>query len=85
MYSAALIHFEGAEHYLKQQMGDKKSLPLKAWKSEAAQLTAEKALLQNDFAAIREEVRQVEVIKRTMEKAITAEEWGATKKRGMEI
>ena len=84
-HTAAIIHFEAAERYLKQHMGNKKSLPLKAWKNEAAQLAAAKTVLQNDFAVLREEVRQVEVIKRTMEKAVNTEERGTTKKRDMEI
>jgi len=50
------------------------SLPIKTWKAEVAQLTAEKNRLYQDFYKLRDEVREVEIIKRNMEQVIRRDE-----------
>jgi len=48
-------------------MNGKTSLPIKAWKSEAARLTIEKDNLHGEFYRLKEEVKEVETIRRNVE------------------
>ena len=59
-----LTLYESAEHYLKGVMNGKTALPIKAWKSEQAKLTAEKKALYQEYYSLKKEVQEVEKIRR---------------------
>jgi len=55
--------YEAADKYLTAVLNGKPTAPLEAWKAEAGQLTAEKSKLERDVTRLKEDVRQVEIIK----------------------
>ena len=55
-HTAELILFESAKKYLKEQLGESKTLAISKWKSEVANLKKEKKSLYNQILEIREEV-----------------------------
>jgi len=65
-YREAITLFEAAERYLKGVMSGRTSLPIKAWKAERVQLTAEKSRLNQDYALLKNEVHEVEQIRRSV-------------------
>jgi len=68
-------------------MNGRTNLPIKKWKVEAAQLTAEKNQLYQDFYKLGDEVREVEIIKRNMEQVVQADapKHTVTMNKGMEL
>ena len=86
-HSAEIILYESADRYLKKVMNGRTNLPIKKWKAEAAQLAAEKNRLYQDFYKLRDEVREVEIIKRNMEHVMQADapKRTVTRNKGMEL
>jgi hypothetical protein len=85
-HSSEIILYESAERYLKQNMNGNSTLPIKAWKSEAERLTAEKDTLYQEFYRLKEEVREVEIIRRNVERAVQDEQnRGIPKEKGTEL
>jgi len=86
-HSAEIILYESADRYLKKVMNGRTNLPIKKWKAEAAQLTAEKNRLYQDFYKLRDEVREVEIIKRNVEQVMQADvpKRSVTRNKGMEL
>ncbi|HGI2935809.1 TPA: MobQ family relaxase [Streptococcus agalactiae] len=66
-HTAELILFESAKKYLKDHLGESKTLAISKWKSEVATLKKEKKSLYNQILEIREEVAQAEKVKTCME------------------
>ena len=66
-HTAELILFESAMKYLKEQLGESKTLAISKWKSEVANLKKEKKSLYNQILEIREEVAQAEKVKTCIE------------------
>ena len=62
-HRAELILFESAKRYLKDHLGESKTLAISKWKSELATLKKEKKSLYNQILEIREEVEQAEKVK----------------------
>ncbi|WP_455257978.1 MobQ family relaxase [Peptoniphilus asaccharolyticus] len=62
-HSAELILFESAKKYLKEHLGESKTLNISKWKSEVIALKKEKNSLYNQMLEIREEVEQAEKVK----------------------
>ncbi|OTG49668.1 MobQ family relaxase [Streptococcus agalactiae] len=62
-HSAELILFESAKKYLKEHLGESKTLNISKWKSEVIALKKEKNSLYNQILEIREEVEQAEKVK----------------------
>jgi len=58
--------FEASERYLKGVMNGRATLPIKAWKAERVQLTNEKSRLNRDYTLLKDEVREVEQIRRSV-------------------
>ena len=58
--------YEAAERFLKVNL-DSKTLNTKAWKQEAAELTAEKDKLYQEYKGLKEGVRQIGVVRRSVE------------------
>ena len=64
---AELILFESAKKYLKEHLGENKTLAISKWKSELITLKKEKKSLYNQILEIREEVEQAEKVKNCIE------------------
>lgn len=62
-HTAEIILFESARKYLKEHLGDSKTLNISKWKSEVANMKKEKKNLYNQILEIREEVEQAEKVK----------------------
>lgn len=67
VHTAELILFESAKKYLKEHLGESKTLNISKWKSEVATLKKEKNSLYNQILKIREEVEQAEKVKTCIE------------------
>jgi hypothetical protein len=61
-----LTLYEAAERFLKANL-DGKTLNTKAWKKEAAELTTEKDKLYQEYKGLKEGVRQIGVVRRSVE------------------
>ncbi len=66
-HNAELILFESAKKYLKEHLGESKTLAISKWKSELATMKKEKKSLYNQISEIREEVEQAEKVKTCIE------------------
>lgn len=66
-HTAEIILFESAKKYLKEHLGDNKTLNISKWKSEVDTLKKEKKSLYNQILEIREEVGQAEKVKTCIE------------------
>jgi len=66
-HTAEIILFESAKKYLKEHLGESKTLTISKWKSEVATLKKEKKSLYNQILKIREEVKQAEKVKTCIE------------------
>ncbi len=66
-HTAEIILFESANKYLKEHLGESKTLNISKWKSEVATLKKEKNSLYNQILEIREEVEQAEKVKTCIE------------------
>ncbi len=80
-HSAELAAFEAASRYLKGVMNGRAELPISAWKTERDALAAERKRLYADYTALKEEVREVEVIRRGVEDILRSEAWEAQRER----
>lgn len=61
-----LTHYEAAERYLNAAMNGKTSIPLKAWKAERDNLNGEKKELTRQYYALKDEVKEVDQIRRNV-------------------
>lgn len=61
---------ESAKKYLKEHLGESKTLNISKWKSEASTLKKEKKSLYNQILEIREEVKQAESVRSCIEKLL---------------
>ncbi len=61
-----LTHYEAAERYLNAVMNGKTGIPLKAWKTERDKLNGEKKQLTQQYHALKDEVKEVEQIRRNV-------------------
>lgn len=66
-HTAEIILFESAKKYLKEHLGENKTLAISKWKSEVITLKKEKKSLYNQILKIREEVGQAEKVKTCIE------------------
>ena len=66
-HTAEIILFESARKYLKEHLGESKTLNISKWKSELDTLKQEKKSLYNQILKIREEVGQAEKVKTCIE------------------
>ena len=57
------ILFMASRNYLKKLMNGKKSLPLKAWKTEYAELSAEQKNINQQYLSLKNEVKKAERIR----------------------
>ena len=66
-HTTELILFESTKKYLKEHLGESKTLNISKWKSEVATLKKKKNSLYNQILDIREEVKQAEKVKNCIE------------------
>ena len=66
-HTAELSLFESAKKYLKEHLGESKTLAISKWKTEVSTLKKEKKSLYNQILEIREEVEQAEKVKTCIE------------------
>ena len=66
-HTAELILFESAKKYLKEHLGESKTINISKWKLEVANMKKEKNSLYNQILKIREEVEQAEKVKTCIE------------------
>lgn len=59
--------YEAANRYMKEHLNGRTAIPLKAWKTERAKLTGEQSALDCEYKLLKEEVREVEAIRRYAE------------------
>ena len=62
-HTAEIILFESAKKYLKEHLGESKTLNISKWKLEVATLKKKKNSLYNQILEIREEVEQAEKLR----------------------
>lgn len=71
---AEQILFTAAHTYLKDVMNGKTTLPTKAWKTEYAKLTAEQKTFNQKYLALKDEVKEVEQICRSVDSILRQEQ-----------
>ncbi len=62
-HTTELILFESAKKYLKEHLGESKTLNISKWKSEIGTLRKEKDNLYSQIVDVRKEVEQAEKVK----------------------
>ena len=67
-HMAEIILFESAKKYLKDHLGESKSLTISKWKSEVTALKKEKDSLYSQIIDLRKEVEQAESVRSCIEK-----------------
>ena len=83
-HTAEIILFESARKYLKEHLGESKSLNISKWKSEIGTLRKEKDRLYNQILEIREEVEQAEKVKTCIEQ-LQVQEKRLTKSKSQDL
>ncbi|MBR3294541.1 MAG: hypothetical protein IKI69_09010 [Oscillospiraceae bacterium] len=68
-----LTHYEAAERYLNAVMNGKTGIPLKAWKAERDKLNGEKKQLTQQYYTLKDEVKEVEQIRRNVHSILREE------------
>jgi len=83
---AEITLYEAAKKYLDAHLNGH-SLPLKDWKLELTKLTAEQNVLYREYTALKDETREVELIKRNVENILHENQRESTpvRKRGLEL
>jgi len=72
-YHDEITAYESAQRYFEKVMNGRTALPIKAWTEEQTRLTADKYALFEDYYKFKEDVRNVEVLRRGTENIIGAE------------
>ncbi|MEA4823591.1 MAG: hypothetical protein VB111_05670 [Clostridiaceae bacterium] len=58
--------FTAVNNYFKGVMNGKTNLPTKVWKSEYADLTAKRKMLNKRYAALKDEVKEAEQMRKNV-------------------
>ena len=69
-HTAEIILFESAKKYLKEHLGESKTLNISKWKSEVATLKKEKDNLYSQIIDLRKEVEQAEGVRSCIDKLL---------------
>ncbi len=69
-HTTEIILFESAKKYLKEHLGESKTLNISKWKSEIGTLRNEKDSLYSQIIDIRKEVAQAESVRSCIEKLL---------------
>lgn len=85
-HTAELILFESAKKYLKEHLGESKTLNISKWKSELTTLNKDKKSLYSKILEIREEVEQAEKVKTCIEQLQEQEkQLSQVKRNGLDL
>ena len=79
-----IVRYEEADRYLKGVMNGKTALPFRAWKAEHAELTTKKDRLYQRYNSLKDEVREVEKIRKGVEGVLQQEQWQLRRTQNME-
>lgn len=83
-HTAEIILFESAKKYLKEHLGESKTLNISKWKLEVTALKKEKVTLYSQITDIRKEVEQAESVRSCIDKLLQ-EKRGLTKVKKQEL
>ena len=83
-HTAEIILFESAKKYLKEHLGESKTLNISKWKSEIGTLRKEKDILYSQMTDIRKEVEQAESVRGCIDKLLQ-EKRGLTQEKKKEL
>ena len=83
-YTAEIILFESSKKYLKEHLGESKTLNIFKWKSEVITLRKEKDTLYSQMIDIRKKVEQAESVRSCIEKLLQ-EKRGLTQIKKQEL
>lgn len=83
-HSAEIQSYKAASQYLKAVMNGKMPIAVHAWKAEQMKLTAEKNALFDEYYMLKDDIRNVEVLRKGAEN-ILREETQPTRAREMEL
>jgi len=67
-HTAEIVLFESAKKYLKEHLGESKSLNISKWKSEVTAFKKEKDSLYSQIIDIRKEIEKAESVRSCIEK-----------------
>jgi hypothetical protein len=86
-HRADITLHEAAMRYLKEHLNGRTEIPLKKWRAERDRLTAEKSVLTCEYVALKEEVRDMEAIRKYAEEVnrAIAPQKTASKSHGLEV
>ena len=83
-HTAEIILFESAKKYLKEHLGESKTINISKWKLEIGTLRKEKDTLYSQITDIRKEVEQAESVRSCIDKLLQ-EKRGLTKVKKQEL
>lgn len=83
-HTAEIILFESAKKYLKEHLGESKTMNISKWKSEIGTLRKEKDTLYSQITDIRKEVEQAESVRSCIDKLLQ-EKRGLTQVKKKEL
>ena len=83
-HTAEIILFESAKKYLKEHLGESKTINISRWKLEIGTLRKEKDTLYSQITDIRKEVEQAESVRSCIDKLLQ-EKRGLTKVKKQEL
>ena len=69
-HTAEIVLFESVKKYLKEHLGESKSLNISKWKSELTALKKEKDSLYSQIIDIRKEIEKAERVRNCIEKLL---------------
>jgi DNA invertase Pin-like site-specific DNA recombinase len=84
-HHAEITLYGAASRYLKGVMNGHTSLPIKSWKAERDTLITERKRLNQEYVMLKEEVREVEVIRRNVYDIMRAEARREQPKRTQDV
>ena len=85
-HRTGLVLYEDAETYLRGVLNGRTTILVKAWKAEAAQITAERQGLYAKYARLKEETCSAEAIRYCVEQVVRVEpKRGAQQEKHMEM
>ena len=85
MKDSEQILFTASTNYLKGVMNGKTTLPTKAWKTEYADLTAKREMLNQRYVALKDEVREVKQIRKSVYSILRQAQREQYKEKDMEL
>ena len=83
-HTAEIILFESAKKYLKEHLGESKTLDISKWKTEIGTLRKEKDTLYSQMIDIRKKVEQAESVRSCIDKLLQ-EKRGLTQVKKQEL